>query len=425
MLIDRKRGPKIKKITRLDIPPFHREILNNGIELIIINIGSQKLTQVEVLQKGSRFLEKKKGVARATAKLLKEGSLNFSGSQIAETIDFYGANISSAASLDYSYAKVFSLSRYLENVLPILEEIIFRPLFSEDELVKYQKTNLEKLKLDQSKSEILAYKSVTEKIFGENHVYGYNSTEETYNDLTIEDLIDYHKHNLSAENTKIIMSGHVTDETIDSIKTMFSGVKPSNQVIKYTSPTTQYQGKSFHQTANDDFQTSVKIGRRLFPRNHPDFNDLFITNTILGGYFSSRLMNTIREQKGYTYNVYSSMDMMMFDGYFNISTEVGNEYVEDTIKTIYEEIEKLQNDLVSERELDMVKNYLSGNFLNMIDGPFKLGGMAKVLALNNLTNTFYQNLMERIHTIDKSTVLKMAQKYFDKKDMVQVVVGNY
>ena len=151
---------------------------------------------------------------------------------------------------------------------------------------------------------------------------------------------------------------------------------------------------------------------------------MFILNTILGGFFGSRLMTSLREEKGYTYNIYSSIDMMIYDGYFNISTEVGNEYLEKTLEGIYHEMELLATKRVSKTELDMVRNYLSGNFLNMIDGPFKVAGMTKVIALNGLTFDFYRNLMQRIHTITPDDLLTIAKKYFVKEKMTEIIVGN-
>jgi predicted Zn-dependent peptidase len=135
-------------------------------------------------------------------------------------------------------------------------------------------------------------------------------------------------------------------------------------------------------------------------------------------------MSSLREDKGYTYNVYSSVDMMIYDGYFNVSTEVGNEYLEQTLEGIYYEMELLATKKVGSEELNMVRNYLSGNFLNMIDGPFKVAGMSKVIALNDLDFDFYRNLMNRIHTVTAEDLLSLAKKYFVRENMVEIIVGN-
>jgi len=425
MSVDRKNGPQINKIASLNIPDVEKKKLSNGTEIFFVNMGTQNLIQVEVLYKGGRLLEQKKGVSRAVARLLKEGTKSYTGAQIAESIDFYGANIGSGASLDYSYAKIFVLSKYFKKVLPIFEEVLFHPSFPAEELEKYKKNCIEKLKVESAKSELVAYKSITEKIYGDDHVYGYNSTAEIYNSLTRDDLLQNFSSSFGSSNCTVVVSGKVTKEVRNKVIELFEN-RPEHIVkLEYTEPVMIEKGFSVNVKTDDQVQSAVKIGRRLFKRNHPDFANMFVLNTILGGYFGSRLMSSLREDKGYTYNIYSSLDMMIYDGYFNVSTEVGNEYVELTKEGIYNEMEKLQNELVTDTELDMVKNYLSGNFLNMIDGPFKVAGMSKVIALNGLTFDFYGNLMKNIHTVTPEELMNVAKKYLNKEDMVEIVVGNF
>ena len=422
--VDRKKGPAINKITKLQIPPVNREILSNGTELIEVNMGTQNLVQMEVLYKGGRICEQKKGVSRATAQLIKEGTEHFSSSELAEAVDFYGANISTGASLDYSYAKIFTLSKYFDKILPMLSEVLDRPTFPLQELEKYKANSIQKLQVEKAKSELVAYKEITECLYGKDHVYGYNSTDETYNNITREDLLNYYQNCYGTDNRIIILSGKITEEIRNEVKETFGRESITIKPSVYKQPTIEPDIICKRIKAEDNLQSAIKIGCRLFKRDHPDFADMFILNTILGGYFGSRLMSSLREDKGYTYNVYSSVDMMINDGYFNVSTEVGNEYLEKTLEGIYHEMELLASKKVGRDELDMVRNYLSGNFLNMIDGPFKVAGMSKVIALNGLDFGFYQNLMNRIHTITSEELLNLAKKYFVKQNMIEIIVGN-
>lgn len=425
MSVDRKNGPEIKKITELRIPPITREILPNGIELLEVNMGTQNLVQLEVIFRGGRINEAQKGVSRAVARLLKEGTKSYTGSELAEEVDFYGANISSGASLDYSYVKIFTLNRYFQEMLPLLEEVLYHPTFSEEELGKYTKNSIQKLKVETAKSELVAYKAITEKLYGEDHVYGYNSTNEIYNGLTREKLVEYYETTYGTDNCVILLSGRITEEVRSSVKAMFGRQPRKNVGLDYKEPAVDIpKNFSIRIKAEDNLQSAVKIGCRLFKRNHPDFQDMFVLNTILGGYFGSRLMSSLREEKGYTYNIYSSIDMMIYDGYFNVSTEVGNEYLQATLDGIYEELEILKNEKIGAEELEMVKNYLSGNFLNMVDGPFKVAGIAKVIALNDLGVDFYQKLMARIHSITAEDLQLLAKKYFIRDNMVEIIVGN-
>jgi zinc protease len=343
---------------------------------------------------------------------------------LAEAVDFYGANLTSGASLDYSYAKIFSLNKYFSKILPMLMEVIERPTFPEAELAKYKANSIQKLKVEKAKSELVAYKTITECLYGEDHPYGYNSTEEIYHNLNRDDLIDYYTANFGSDNRVIILSGKITEEVREEVRAAFGKKYQKSLPVYYQEPSFTPKRLIKKIKAEDNLQCSIKIGCRLFKRNHPDFADMFILNTILGGYFGSRLMSSLREDKGYTYNIYSSVDMMIYDGYFNVSTEVGNEYLEKTLEGIYYEMELLATKKIESDELDMVRNYLSGNFLNMIDGPFKVAGMSKVVALNDLDLDFYRNLMHRIHTVTADELLILARKYFVKENMQEIIVGN-
>ena len=172
----------------------------------------------------------------------------------------------------------------------------------------------------------------------------------------------------------------------------------------------------------DSVQTAIKVGCKLFNRNHPDFNGLYILNTILGGYFGSRLMANIREDKGYTYNIFSSVDAMFHDGYFYVGTEVGNEFTEKTLAEIYREMNLLKENLIEEEELNMVKNYLLGNMLTMLDGPFNVSEVVKTYVVENLPVTDFNKLTQTIKNITAEELRELAKKYFKPENMWEVIV---
>jgi predicted Zn-dependent peptidase len=173
----------------------------------------------------------------------------------------------------------------------------------------------------------------------------------------------------------------------------------------------------------DSVQTAILIGCRLYARNHPDYNDWIVLNTILGGYFGSRLMTNIRENKGFTYNIFSTFDTMHYDGCFYIGTEVGNDMVDKTLKEIYREMKILQKKAVSENELSMVKNYLLGNMLTMLDGPFNIIDIVKTTTLEQLPDNSFATLVESIKTITPQKIQTLAKKYLGPEKMWEVVVG--
>jgi len=169
-------------------------------------------------------------------------------------------------------------------------------------------------------------------------------------------------------------------------------------------------------------QVAVRIGRRLFDRSHPDFTGMYIVNTILGGYFSSRLMNNIREDKGYTYNIFSTLDMMLHDGYFYIGTELGAEFEKPALQEIYKEIELLKTTLVDQEELTMVINYSLGLLMNSVDGAFNVSEVLKTLILEELPITFFDKMIQEVKSITPEKIQALAVKYLDKKDLYEVIV---
>jgi len=421
--VNRKNGPAIHEIGDLPIPTWETTILDNGTKLLEINLGTQDLIGLEILHFASRKEEDKKGVSRATARLLREGTFTYDSATISEHVDYHGASLATGANLDFCFLKMLSLSKYFDKLIPIVKSVRYEPSFPQEELDRYVSNNLQKLAMDEAKVELRSYKAITEAIYGPDHIYGYNSDKEIFNSLTRKDLLNHFENYYGSDNSIIILTGNVTPEIKASTIEAFGTNMKSVKLKPYKKSETDYVGKRITQKAQDKSQTGLKIGLKLWNRNHPDFASMFVVNTVLGGYFGSRLMSTIREQKGFTYSIYSGLDMMMHDGYFFITTEVATEYVEETIKTAYAEIEKLKNELLSEEELSMIKNYLRGNFLNMVDGPFKVSGMVKLLEVHDLPRDFFTNLSQYVKEVTAEDIRWYANKYLDKDKMIEVLVG--
>lgn len=422
--MDRKIAPKIQAIRKVDFPDFKSHVLENGIPLHILSSNEHDVIKLELVFKAGRSRELEPLTSKATSGLLKEGSQNYNSEQLAEKIDFYGSSISSTSSMDTSSVTLFCAKKHFQNSLEILQEILFRPVFPADELEKYKTRAAERLQLELSKNNVVAYRKITEKIFGENHCYGYNSYPESYKNIQIENLLFHYQHAYTDSNCQIYVSGYVDDNVIDSIDKALGlhfGEKPIIQ--NYTEPIIQNVDKIL--IPGNKLQNSLKLGKKLFNRQHSDFYSFFMLNTILGGYFGARLMSSIREEKGYTYNIYSVMDSMEHDGYFYISTDVGSEYYEKTLEAIEHEIALLQSDLIGDKELDMAKNYVLGNFLSMLDGPLKSSKILKMLLENGLTTQDFQNMVEKISVTTSQELLDTANKYLNFNDLHQVSVGDF
>jgi len=421
---DRTKAPEIQEIANLKLPTPIVHQLDNGIPVYETRMGTQDVVKLEIVFFAGRPYEQKKLVSRATASLLKEGTAHFTSAKIAEELDFYGASFSIPVSLDTSNVVFYSLTKYFEKLLPLLAEILTTPVFPEEELKTFVERNQQRLQVDLTRNEVVAYRKITELIFGSNHPYGYNSLPETYAELTREDLKKHFQKNYIAENCRMFISGKTNDSILAALNKHLGKLLPSGNPIVANVPAPFSLPEKVRIALPGSLQSAIRIGCRLFDKKHEDFEGMYFLNAILGGYFGSRLMTNIREKRGFTYNVFSTMDSMLFDGYFYIGAEVGNEFAEPTLKEVYQEFKLLQESLVPEDELQMVRNYLSGNLLTMLDGAFNVSDIIKTLVTEDLALSAFGDLVRLIKTISATEIRTLARKYLNEEQMWEVVVGN-
>ncbi len=422
-MLDRTRPPHISKITKIDFPNPGQHTLPNGTPLWILNAGVQDVIKLDIFFNAGRPYENKKLVARATSKMLLEGTQTRSAQEIAEMLDFHGATLASPVDLDTSSLILYCLGKHFEKMLELVCDVLSSPSFKDEELDFFKENTIQKLKYNNSKCDVRAYRQITESIFGPHHPYGYNSSEEMIHAVTKEDLQDHFDRLYHGNNCRLMVSGNVTAEVIQLIdnklgKALTKGKEAAPILVKETQAPTRIDDY-----VEGSIQTSVRIGKHMFSRGHEDYEGMYVLNTILGGYFGSRLMMNIREEKGYTYNIFSSLDTMLYDGYFYVGTEVDNEYADKTIQEIYSEMERLKKDLVDDIELEMVKNYLMGNLLTMVDGPMNSSEVVKSFLINDIPFSSFNRLIYKIQTIKAEELRTLANKYLNKDSMWEVISG--
>lgn len=422
-MIDRKIPPSARKYFDLQLPPAEQLSLDNGIPLWLIDLGTQPVLRVEIIFLAGRPYEHKHMAARATARLLKEGTAHTSGEAIAEQVDYYGATLSTPFSLDTSRIILYCLTRHFHQLMPLLCELLTEPAFPEEELQSFIKANRERLKVDMSKTDFIAYREMTEYIFGAEHPYGYNSTPGTYTALQRDDLTRHFEQCYRSGNCLILVSGKPDSRTVPLINEHLGRHLPKGKREPILPQVERPAPEPRHISLPKAKQTAIRIGRRMFNRKHPDFLGMGVLTNLLGGYFGSRLMTNLREEKGLTYNVYASLDTFLHDGYLYIGAEVGNKKVKQAVQEIYREMEKLKEEPVPEEELSMLRTYMLGNLLNLIDGPFNVGEVYKGLALERNTPEFFHRFVETVKHISAEELQDLARKYLQREEFWEVVVG--
>lgn len=415
--------PKIHPIKDIKLPIVRSEKLSNGLPVHFILMGTQEVVKVEFFFWAGRPYEKEQLIARTTAALIKEGTDSLTSTFIDETFDYYGAVLSTSTQTDTSSFSISCLSKQLVHVLPLLMDMLVKPAFREKDLQAHILRRKHQLIEDLSKNEVVAYRQITACFFGEKHPYGYNSFPDSFSVIKRKMLIEHHQKCYNAQNGFVLISGKIDTQTAVFISKELEKIpqgnrqKASNLIIKAAIP------QKILIKGQGQMQSAIRMGRRLFGRTHQDANGVYILATILGGYFGSRLMTNIREEKGYTYSISAAYESLRFDGAFHIDTEVSPEYVDPCLQEIHLEIERLQNDLVSNDEITLVRNYLMGSFLSMLDGPFNSAETLRTLWIEQLDLPAFQALIQSVKEMNSSKIRDLAQTYLKKEDLWTIVVG--
>lgn len=398
--------------------------LRNGIEVYAVPHPSQQALKVDWIFRAGRPHEEKRLASRATARLLREGTTQHQGAELADQFDFFGSSVQSPASLDTASIVLYGVGKYARDILPLFAELIRNPVFPEAELTIFQENNIQELLVDLEKVEIVAYRELTEALFGAQHPYGYNSTPDMYRALTRDDLVRHHARLHTPSRSAVILSGGVSDQVLQQMESLFSEM-PDSGDHAHLAPLPPSPRQPEHRSLRHpgSLQTAIKIGRRLFNRHHSDYNGMLILNTVLGGYFGSRLSMNVRETLGYTYNISSSMDAMVYDGFLYIDTEVDHRNAAAAQREIFAEMRRLQEDLVPDTELEMVRNYLLGMLLSGLDGPLNASVLLRSYVVDRLPLEAYEELTDTVRHITPAALRDLAQRYLNAEAFSVVTVG--
>ncbi len=426
MSVNRTVAPPIHDAVDFEyvLPALNTTKLDNGLPLYWLNAGVQDVVQIEWVFPAGLWYEHKASVAQATAGLFKSGTSTQSAHEINEALEYYGAHLKVAASNDYATVSLHTMVRHLPRLLPVVYSLFTDNVFPQHELDIHKRNAAQKLLVNLRQCEFVANRQIDAFLFGAQHPYGRFSTSEGIAALTREDLLSFYQKQYALANAKIFMSGKVGDAEVALMNQIFGVALASSELPVRSQFDMVPATERIHRISNDPngVQGAIRIGR-LFPnRHHPDYTPMVVLNALFGGYFGSRLMSNIREEKGYTYGIYSSLSPEVSGGSLVIQTETGTAVAEDAVKEVYKEMDLLRNELVDEEELLLVKNYLLGGILGDLDGPFSIMRRWKSLILNGFDVNYFYNNVQLYKTITPDTLQLLAQKYLVPSEFYEVVV---
>lgn len=425
-MLNRSEAPNIKDAVeyKIDLKKPDQFKLDNGVEVYNVQAGTEEVVQIEWVFKAGNWFEEKKLIASAANFLIKNGTSNKSAFEINEFIDFYGAYLNRICYNETAVVSLHCLTKQLEHILPLVQEIFLDATMPEDELLIYKQNMKQRLAVNLKKCDFIAGRKIDALLFGEKHPYGVYSEMDDYDAIQQDELIRYYQSYYKNGHCTIFSAG-ILPANYQQLLNKYFGHLPfnKNQVTNISHPMLPSSQKKWNILNDPDgVQGAIRIARPCPLPSDPVFPKLQVLNVLFGGFFGSRLMANIREDKGYTYGIYSYLMNHIHASAILISTEAGRDVCEATVKEVYHEMEQLRNKEVGKDELLLVKNYLIGTLLGDLDGPFHIIGRWKNLILHGMDESHFHYYVDTIKTIEAKELKNLAEKYLNPEEFYELVV---
>jgi predicted Zn-dependent peptidase len=421
---NRKESPKIVDAIHFDLKlkKADKFILDNGAEVYAINAGAEEVIMFEWVYSAGNWFEEQKLIAATTNFLLRNGTKHRSSFAINEYFEYYGSFLNRSCYNETATITLHCLKKHINELLPVVKELITESVMPQDELDIYKQNMKQRLQVNLKKSDFVAGRIIDASLFGENHPYGRYNYLEDFDNLERTSL--QHFYNQYYRNGKFILfvAGKLPTDIETILNTQF-GDLPMGTVLEKEIKTQPAKEKKLR-IVNDEngVQGSIRMARHFPNRHHPDFSKVMVLNVLLGGFFGSRLMRNIREDKGYTYGIHSFIQNHIHETCWMISTEAGKDVCEATLEEVYKEMKQLREVPVGNDELLLVKNYMMGGILGDLNGPFQIIARWKNYVLNNLPEQYFYDSIQIIKSITPEEIQQLAQKYLQPEDFYELVV---
>ncbi|MGA0557067.1 M16 family metallopeptidase [Larkinella sp. VNQ87] len=423
-VVNRTEVPEYKKIEEVKIPAVAETALDNGQPVYWINAGQQPVIRLEIIFDAGAWYEPLTGVSSLAMKMLTEGTHSQTSAQISEYFDRYGAFLEPQSGSNRASLAVYGLTKHLPALLPRIQEMLADSVMPDKELNHQKNITLQNLRVNLEKNNFVAGRLIREKVFGKNHPYGRNQQPESLEALDRAVVADFYQQRIQNRPFRIVASGQVTETEIMLLNQYF-GQQTAEPALSVNGAQKTVLGDPTPVLVEKEgsLQSSIRLGRLLFTRSHPDYFPVLVLNEVLGGYFGSRLMKNIREDKGFTYGIWSNLSMFPNEGYWLIGTDVKRENTQETLDEIGKEIQRLRDEPVPADELETVRNYMAGSYVGSLNTPFELADRYKTVLFDGLPADHLSTYIERLRAVTAEQVQEMARRYLPDSSLIEVVVG--
>jgi zinc protease len=426
-MLNRKTVPEITDAVKfqLNLPPHKKISLRNGVEVYLVDMGTVDTLMMNIIFYAGNYYETQNLVAPATNFMLKNGTRTKNAYQINDFFEYHGAYLNRSTGHETAELSLHCMKKNFAELLPVVSELIVDSVFPEEELEIYKKNMQQRLQVNLRKNDFIAGRLIDTYLFGADHPYGRYSSMEDYTALNIGVVKEFYNQYYLGGRCVIFIAGPLPADIQNLVEThlgilpLSGSAKPDKSDIAIL----PVKEKKYRVTNDpESVQGAIRIARNFPNRHHPDFQKMQVLNNIFGGFFGSRLMANIREDKGYTYGIHSYLTNLIQESSLMISTEAGKDVTEDTIREVYLEMKRLCDEPVDEEELKTTKNFMIGTLLGDLDGPFQVAGRWKSLILNDLSEDYFYNGIETIKSIQPGALQELANKYLKAGDFYELVV---
>lgn len=424
MTINRKQPPPIVNAVNfnLQLKPYQAYTLRNGVPVYAVNAGAEEVMQLEWVFFAGNSQEEQNLVAATTNFLLRNGTNTKTAFQLNEYFEYYGAYVNRACYNETATISMHCLSKHVGELLPVVKEMITQSTMPSEELAIYKQNMKQRLKVSLKKSDFVAGRLIDTYLYGEKHPYGKYSSAEDFDALERDQLLHFYNQYYIQGKLMLFVAGKLP-ENINILLDQHFGDLPNNPVEVKEHQIVLAQEKKYRITNDPNgVQGSIRMARTFPNRHHPDFLKVQVLNALFGGFFGSRLMSNIREDKGYTYGIHSYLHNHIQHSAWMVSTEAGKDVSEATVAEVYKEMKLLREELVDEEELLLVRNYLMGSILGDLDGPFQIIGRWKNIILNNMSENYFYDAIHTIKTISAEELKGLAEKYLVPEEFYELIV---
>lgn len=357
---------------------------------------------------------------------MKNGTSRLTAFGVNEHFEYFGSYLNRSCYTETAELTLHCLNKHVSELIPVVAEIITDSVFPEEELSIYKQNSQQRLQVSLQKCEFVAGQLIDAYLFGEDHPYGKYSRLQDYEALQREEILEFYKTYYQQGRCVIFAAGKLPVDLYEQLEQYFgklplrSHTSKQEIVAHQLSPSAE---KRQHIIIDPQgVQTAIRIARPFPNRHHPDFQKAMVLNNVYGGFFGSRLMANIREEKGYTYGIYSYLMNHVEQSGWIISTEAGRDVTEATVVEIYQEMKRIREELIDEDELMVTRNYMIGTILGDLDGPFQVAARWKNLILNDLDEGYFQKGIETIKTVTVKELQQIADKYLREEEFYELLV---